>query len=721
MFKRFTVVSSFLVLLFFSVYAQDVPSEKYFYIQSALESGNSMFAYWDVPGGPEDYKDNRKQEIKLWRIDGGYDRMFKFEKLSNGRYKIRAAHLNSSRALNYDPSNKGDGSDIYIGDDRTKSCEFVVKYSGNGKWRILSPDNRVVCTNGRKSNNGINVHLWGDHPGEWTEWMLVDVNSKQVYKPENVLSNNDEDIFDVPVPVNEYFIIQSMNNVGKNIGGCFDIGGEPKSIKRDEQHNLMVWDYRKAPDRLYKFVKLANGNYKIVPQYAGDGFCVMADSRNWGNSSNVFIGEDKGIENEFKIIYTGNGLWRIQTLDGRIICLDGRSSKNRSNIHLWEKHTAEGTLWALVRKDDRSVYYPEGLSDYNSITAELTPGKNSEKFVKDLDQAYSDIAKMNKRLDNLYNSMGASSSSFSELTSMVERLDVISKNCDDTKEVTSTFHAIPVVGIGAKSATASLNAAKGISGEVNDVISPLSVAGIRLNTIRSSTLQMVNELDEMNISLGKVKKQYADAAKCASESNDPKVKADFEQKSANASNYLASLKKDMGDIDKGIGVLEKLCSSFGRIKGHLAKVDKGIKKTESSVKKIGDGARDVDSKLSHKFKKDIKIGIKPLQKTIKVRISVKDILTGGGAFKKVAKYIGKATKWAGDLVKPGTDKLKEKIEKKIPGLNELKKEIANIKSDLNKMKQNTLEYANFSKKISESKNGLEKELSSCIEGAPCAS
>jgi len=526
-------------------------------------------------------------------------------------------------------------------------------------------------------------------------------------------------LYSIPVPENQYFYIQSVNNVGVSWEGYWDIPGHPKNFTNAQEQNVQVWKHDSDPDRLYKFVKQASGNYKIVAKHSGNNAALRYDTGNNGNGANVFLDGYNSPGTEFRFEYHGRGLWKILTPDGRIICLSGKSSSNGTNVHLWQNHDAEGTLWGFVTESEKKLYIPNiNTGNVTAIQPEVLPGEASKSVVDEMDKTYAEILRMSAKFDKIQNDMGSSNIAFGEVSSISERGAALVKNCGDTEEMVSTFNVIPYLGRVTKGASTLLNKTSGMVNKLTKTLEPFNQAGKGFGELNFASVSIGNDLDLLKANFAGIKKQYVDAAKIASSTGDPGKISAFETRSANALNYLRTLKNDLGQIDKGMNILEKVSDAIAKIKKPMTDADNGIGKAEKVVEKIGNGSRKIDNVLNKQFKKDVKIGVGKLSKTLKIRISVKDILTGKGAFKKLGKLTKKAQDWAMSHIKDIEKELAGEAVDKIPGADDIINKINTIKNDLNELKSKGKEYADFAGKVKSSRMGFENEILGCLK---CAS
>jgi hypothetical protein len=202
--KNFCMILGLLVMAI-SGQAQDatvMPTEKAFYIQSAMNYGQNNGGYWDVPGGESNLK--KSATIQVWDLDNGADRKYYLEDSDrDGYYEIKPAATSSSYRIDVsggEPSMNKNGANIALWVQNNKDWQkFRFRHLGDGRFKIYTTSGMAICLAGRSNDNGSNVHLWEDHNGNWMEWHLIDAETKQAFiptpapeKPEYFIANKDK-------------------------------------------------------------------------------------------------------------------------------------------------------------------------------------------------------------------------------------------------------------------------------------------------------------------------------------------------------------------------------------------------------------------------------------------------------------------------------------------------------------------------------------------------
>ncbi|WP_300673034.1 RICIN domain-containing protein [Desulfoluna sp.] len=166
---------------------------------------------------------------------------------------------------------------------------------------------------------------------------------------------------DEEIPYGPYYI-QSAKDYSKNWNGCWDIPGVPHQFKKGQ--NICVWDVTKQDsindDRQFYIRKAGQGLYQIgcmLSPKARNKVDVAGGRRK--NGTNVGLWTTNGGDNQaFRFKHLGNGRWKIYTTTGKILCLKGRSSKNGSNVHIWDDHNGPWCEWVLVNVKSRTAFIP---------------------------------------------------------------------------------------------------------------------------------------------------------------------------------------------------------------------------------------------------------------------------------------------------------------------------------------------------------------------------
>ncbi len=189
----------------------EMPVGKSFLIQSAINYGKNNGGCWDIPGHPKSI--NKGSNIQVWDLDGDHDRQYTILATNvKNYYEIRVGNTSNAR-VNVDGGKTADGTNVEVWDRDGKPKQlFRFQHLGNGRFKIFDRNNKVICLANRSSNNGSNVHIWGNHDGAWMEWYLIDANTKKAFIPQPISKNPDFFIN------NKFFKYKSGTMVGHSDG-----------------------------------------------------------------------------------------------------------------------------------------------------------------------------------------------------------------------------------------------------------------------------------------------------------------------------------------------------------------------------------------------------------------------------------------------------------------------------------------------------------------------
>ena len=543
-------------------------------------------------------------------------------------------------------------------------------------------------------------------------------------------------IFAQEIPEDQWFWIQSAKEVGKTTNGCWDVPGYPKTIKEGEKQNVTVYTIDNGPDRLYKFDEVDENEYKIIPKLGGDDFCVQLEKAGKKTPINLLItdtDEEETLEN-FVFTHKGNGVWKIHSLDGKVVCLAGKSSANKTNIQLMDEQAGAWTEWVLVDPKTKTRFIPETdaadndaaedaslegavksrdlLPELTNIKVDKLTGPEAQKVVTSLDQTYQEVYKFENRLAKLNAKIEKVKKILDKTTVVSSKLNAINAKITRTYNALLVFTKIPIVGPVVTTLRTTIGLSKGKIDLVNSKVQKLEKPVILPATDGFGKMSDIsNVFDEKVVSLASklssIKRQYSTASSCAVGTNDMALIGTFEKKSTGVNQNLTDVNTELINMNKEISKLETMSESISKIEAPIKTAEKGIKATEKVFNKTDKVAKQIDKVLKKRFKKKI------LGK--KINISVKDVVSGGkigAAFEKQAK------KWATKLLKPVMKGLNIKVPE-IPGADKLVDELDKIKSSMNQFADLNNNISKYSAKAESIQTSLDNQLKECTAGLPC--
>ena len=158
---------------------------KNYLVQSAQEYGKSQKGFWDIPGS--DVLFTKGQNLKVWDIGNEHkvgDRLFRFKNIGNGWFEIIPAYTYEAGCVDISGNEQKNGANLHIWEEyKGNAQKFKIKPTKDGRYKIYNINGKIICLDGRKSDNGSNVCMWADHAGLFTEWVFIDPVTKKVVKP----------------------------------------------------------------------------------------------------------------------------------------------------------------------------------------------------------------------------------------------------------------------------------------------------------------------------------------------------------------------------------------------------------------------------------------------------------------------------------------------------------------------------------------------------------
>ena len=145
---------------------------------------------------------------------------------------------------------------------------------------------------------------------------------------------------------NAYYV-QSAKEFGKTNKGYWDIPGYDPYYEKDQ--TIQVYELGEYDDRKFHIELLEDSYVRITPRHGvGLGYLDVAGGST-KNSTDIQLWDKADTPNQkFKLKEVEDGVYKIYTTKGQVICLEGKSSKNGSNVHIWEDHDVDATKWVFI-------------------------------------------------------------------------------------------------------------------------------------------------------------------------------------------------------------------------------------------------------------------------------------------------------------------------------------------------------------------------------------
>lgn len=327
---------------------------------------------------------------------------------------------------------------------------------------------------------------------------------------------------------------------------------------------------------------------------------------------------------------------------------------------------------------------PENLS---GIRPAKTTGPNADKLFNDIDNTYNQIYKywQNSQQYNINsNSMVGTISQKDKILSQVAQIRQNTQNSIDALE---PFKPIPVIGTATNASALALKATASQMDKVKDKIESLNKIALQPVAERSVNLNKTvagteKELLNLLVQLRELKKGSVEQCNKVASGGDTKAVSDYESGASNVSKYLAENSNDINSITQSGNKLNTLNNVIQKAKPVFDKTVKGLDDFMDKFKNSRKVVNEVNEVLDKRFKKKV------LGKQIS--ISVRDVITGGGALKKAKKLLKKIgvdiEKWAKKALAPVTKKLGEKLPA-LPNLDNYYAKVDELKSKVDEFQK----------------------------------
>jgi len=187
------------------------------------------------------------------------------------------------------------------------------------------------------------------------------------------------------IPSNKSFWIQSAKEYGRSSKGVWDIPGHPRKFKLGQK--IQVWKIKtknnRDRDRRFYFKHISGDWYRIESALSGRHALAVSGGR-FNNGSRIELwSRNSHIGQKFRMKYLGRGKWKIYTSRNYVVCLDNRTSKNGTKVHLWKDHNGPWMEWLLVNPRTKKHFTPTvNKSSNTSSKLSLKESSKTNKLMK---------------------------------------------------------------------------------------------------------------------------------------------------------------------------------------------------------------------------------------------------------------------------------------------------------------------------------------------------
>ena len=473
------------------------------------------------------------------------------------------------------------------------------------------------------------------------------------------------------VPENQWFFIQSAQEYEISNKGYWDLPGELESIGAGDKHSLKVWEKGGRLDRQYSFMNKGGNVYDIAAALGANTHLVKMEATYTKNGANIQLEGKKGNGSDeifnrqlFTVKYVGAGRWKIYSDDGRVMCLDNRSSKNGSNIHLWEDHDGAFTEWVFIDvKTKKAVYpiFPDNLSNI-SHGGRVT---NAEilNTIKNIDQTYVSLYNSEKKVFQEMLAINKSNRTMRKAKSIVDDFGDLSDEVGTISSVLGALAKVPYVKVVALPVSTTVDKLSSKLESSNEQVAKMGDAFVMPTHDRFSEVKNAVNGQEAEFAyalnvLIKMKKAYVKAASAIS--SDPNAQAKFASHTTAINKSLSKMRSVGNSLLPDFKHVRVMNQDIELISGTVNGLSGALHKISNSLSLAKDASDKIDDVMSEEF----------------VGVSLKDILNGA-EIPGVDAVIDKGVSKIAGLLDiefpsvPGVDQFKSKV-------SDLKNRIGNV-------------------------------------------
>lgn len=474
------------------------------------------------------------------------------------------------------------------------------------------------------------------------------------------------------VPQNKWFLIQSAQEYEISNKGYWDIPGKPQTIGAGQKFDLNVWEKGGEIDRQFSFMNRGGDSYDIAAGIGMNTHAIKMEATFKKNGVKLQLEEKKGNGNDeifnrqlFTIKYVGAGRWKIYSDDGRVMCLDGKSSKNGKNVNLWEDQDGAFTEWVFIDANTNKVVYPTFPENLSSIShgGKIT---NPEilKTINNMDQTYMSLYKSEKMVFQEMLAINKSNLTMRKSKSIVEDFDDLNNGVGTIGSVIGYLAKVPYVKV----------VALPISTTVDKLASGLEKANGQVTKLGSSVVFPSHDFfSKVKGTVDNHEAEFAYAMNVLIKMKDVYIKAAIAASSVpDATNKIVAQTATINNsLSKMRGVANIIAPDFALVRG----INNDIVLVASTVNSLSSVLHQIAGSLS--AVKDASNAIDDIMKEEFAGVSLKDIFNG-------AKIPG-----VDDIIDKAVGEIAKKLDIKfpsVPGVDEYKEKMATLKTSIEKVK-----------------------------------
>lgn len=276
---------------------------------------------------PLTVEQNKNVDIKCGKYYDCPDQIWKFERQSDGSYKIISA--SNQDCLDVDGASTSPGANVQAFVDHGHDAQRWYVIERNGGVVLKSKiSNCVLEVNGGNATDGTNVQM-------------------------NIENDSDAQIFSIYKVDSNSFALNIGNDFTAPIFNLYHW----LPIENDENNNVVIGHENGTANQVWRFLRQTDGSYKIVSCL--DGKCLDVQGASYEGGANVQVFTDHSHDAQRWYIFSYNGGYMLQSkLSGLFLDLYQCIPDEGNNIDLWSRNYSESQIFSIYNGEECKLSSP---------------------------------------------------------------------------------------------------------------------------------------------------------------------------------------------------------------------------------------------------------------------------------------------------------------------------------------------------------------------------
>lgn len=276
---------------------------------------------------PLTVEQNKNVDIKCGKYYDCPDQIWKFERQSDGSYKIISA--SNQDCLDVDGASTSPGANVQAFVDHGHDAQRWYVIERNGGVVLKSKiSNCVLEVNGGNATDGTNVQM-------------------------NIENDSDAQIFSIYKVDSNSFALNIGNDFTAPIFNLYHW----LPIENDENNNVVIGHENGTANQVWRFLRQTDGSYKIVSCL--DGKCLDVQGASYEGGANVQVFTDHSHDAQRWYIFSYNGGYMLQSkLSGLFLDLYQCIPDEGNNIDLWSRNYSESQIFSFYNGEECKLSSP---------------------------------------------------------------------------------------------------------------------------------------------------------------------------------------------------------------------------------------------------------------------------------------------------------------------------------------------------------------------------